>query len=72
MSAVVAPDIIPIRPQTDGDHHLAIRCTNEAWARVSHAERLGVPVLLERLYFGRNIGDAAVVSDSAWAAFVGT
>jgi hypothetical protein len=25
---------------------------------------------LERLYFGRNIGDTAVVSDSAWANFV--
>ena len=25
---------------------------------------------LERLYFGRNIGDSAVVSDSAWAGFV--
>lgn len=25
---------------------------------------------LERLYFGRNIGDTAVVSDSAWQAFV--
>jgi hypothetical protein len=25
---------------------------------------------LERLYFGRNIGDTALVSDSAWAAFV--
>jgi len=25
---------------------------------------------LERLYFGRNIGDTAVVSDSAWATFV--
>ena len=25
---------------------------------------------VERLYFGRNIGDSAVVSDSAWAAFV--
>jgi hypothetical protein len=25
---------------------------------------------LERLYFGRNIGDSAVVSDSAWAMFV--
>ena len=25
---------------------------------------------LERLYFGRNIGDTAVVSDSAWRAFV--
>ena len=25
---------------------------------------------LERLYFGRNIGDSAVVSDSSWAVFV--
>lgn len=25
---------------------------------------------LERLYFGRNIGDTGVVSDSAWATFV--
>lgn len=25
---------------------------------------------LERLYFGRNIGDSSTVSDSAWAAFV--
>src|SRR5262245_27779688 len=25
---------------------------------------------LERLYFGRNIGDTAIVSDSAWALFV--
>jgi hypothetical protein len=25
---------------------------------------------LERLYFGRNIGDTAVVSDSAWQRFV--
>jgi len=25
---------------------------------------------LERLYFGRNIGDTAVVSDTAWAKFV--
>src|SRR5688572_28739855 len=25
---------------------------------------------VERLYFGRNIGDTAVVSDSAWSAFV--
>jgi hypothetical protein len=28
------------------------------------------PAHLERLYFGRNIGDSAVVSDSAWARFV--
>ncbi len=28
------------------------------------------PARLERLYFGRNIGDTGVVSDSAWQAFV--
>ena len=28
------------------------------------------PMQLERLYFGRNIGDTAVVSDSAWGVFV--
>jgi hypothetical protein len=28
------------------------------------------PAHLERLYFGRNIGDTAVVSDSAWNGFV--
>jgi hypothetical protein len=28
------------------------------------------PAHLERLYFGRNIGDSAVVSDSSWARFV--
>ena len=28
------------------------------------------PAHLERLYFGRNIGDTAVVSDSAWTVFV--
>jgi len=28
------------------------------------------PSHLERLYFGRNIADTAVVSDSAWGAFV--
>jgi hypothetical protein len=28
------------------------------------------PARLERLYFGRNIGDTAVVSDSAWHTFV--
>jgi hypothetical protein len=25
---------------------------------------------MERLYFGRNIGDTAIVSDSAWSGFV--
>jgi hypothetical protein len=28
------------------------------------------PAHVERLYFGRNIGDTGVVSDSAWASFV--
>jgi hypothetical protein len=28
------------------------------------------PAHLERLYFGRNMADTAVVSDSAWATFV--
>lgn len=28
------------------------------------------PAHLERLYFGRNIGDTAVVSDSAWRVFM--
>jgi len=28
------------------------------------------PVIAERLYFGRNIGDTLGVSDSAWAVFV--
>lgn len=28
------------------------------------------PAHLERLYFGRNIADTAVVSDSAWGTFV--
>jgi hypothetical protein len=28
------------------------------------------PAHVERLYFGRNMGDTATVSDSAWAGFV--
>lgn len=28
------------------------------------------PAHVERLYFGRNIGDTATVSDTAWAGFV--
>jgi hypothetical protein len=27
-------------------------------------------VVVERLYFGRNVGDTVIVTDSAWAAFV--
>lgn len=30
----------------------------------------GSPVVIERLYFGRNVGDSLVVTDSAWAAFL--
>jgi hypothetical protein len=28
------------------------------------------PVVVERLYFGRNVADTLIVTDSAWAAFV--
>lgn len=28
------------------------------------------PVVIERLYFGRNVGDSLVVTDSAWAVFL--
>ena len=28
------------------------------------------PVRVERLYFGRDVGDSLVVTDSAWAAFL--
>ena len=38
-------------------------------ARESGREGLR-PAHLERLYFGRNIGDTAVVTDSAWRVFV--
>ena len=30
----------------------------------------GEAVVVERLYFGRNVGDTLIVTDSAWAAFV--
>ena len=38
-------------------------------ASVSHRDGVRT-AQLERLYFGRNIGDTATVSDSAWARFV--
>jgi hypothetical protein len=40
-----------------------------ACASVGHPAGLQ-PAHVERLYFGRNIGDTAVVSDSAWNGFV--
>ena len=47
---------------------LATACTPGA-----RRDRLGASLStahLERLYFGRNIADTAVVSDSAWGAFI--
>jgi glyoxylase I family protein len=47
MSTVVSPAVTPINPQTSGVHHVAIRCTDLARARLFYVERLGFPVLLE-------------------------
>lgn len=47
MSTVVSPTVIPINPQTSGVHHVTIRCTDLARARLFYIERLGFPVLLE-------------------------
>lgn len=44
-----------------------------ACASLPRSEQLSAtlgPAHLERLYFGRNIADTAVVSDSAWGTFV--
>jgi hypothetical protein len=41
-----------------------------ACASAPHGTARLRPAHMERLYFGRNIGDTAVVSDSAWGAFV--
>jgi Protein of unknown function (DUF3574) len=41
-----------------------------ACASQSHPTAGMQPAHLERLYFGRSIGDTGVVSDSAWAGFV--
>ena len=47
MSTVVSPAVTPINPQTSGVHHVTIRCTDLARARLFYVERLGFPVLLE-------------------------
>jgi catechol 2,3-dioxygenase-like lactoylglutathione lyase family enzyme len=47
MSTVVAPTVTPINPQTSGMHHVTIRCTDLARARLFYIERLGFPVVLE-------------------------
>lgn len=47
MSTLVSPAVVPINPRTSGVHHVIIRCTDLARARLFYAERLGFPVLLE-------------------------
>jgi hypothetical protein len=50
---------------------LAFSLTGAACAgRMSGAPPGLRPAHVERLYFGRNIGDTAVVSDTAWTSFV--
>jgi hypothetical protein len=44
-------------------------CSLTACAGLGHPPGLR-PAHVERLYFGRNIGDTATVSDTAWAGFV--
>lgn len=48
---------------------VASTCALAACASLPHRDGLRA-AHLERLYFGRNIGDSAVVSDAAWAGFV--
>jgi hypothetical protein len=48
---------------------LALTCVLAACASLPRGDGLRA-AHLERLYFGRNIGDTAVVSDSAWTVFV--
>ena len=47
MSATIHPAIAPIGVRTAGVHHVAIRCTDIARARLFYVERLGFPVLLD-------------------------
>jgi len=47
MSTLVSPAVTPINPQTSGVHHVTIRCTDLARARLFYIERLGFPILLE-------------------------
>jgi catechol 2,3-dioxygenase-like lactoylglutathione lyase family enzyme len=47
MSATTQPAIAPIGVRTTGVHHVAIRCTDIARARLFYIERLGFPVLID-------------------------
>ena len=47
MSATTHPAITPIAVRTAGVHHISIRCTDLARARLFYIDRLGFPVLLE-------------------------
>ena len=47
MSATISPAILPINVQTPGVHHIALRCTDLARARLFYVDRLGFPLLLE-------------------------
>ena len=47
MSATTHPAIAPIGVRTTGVHHVAIRCTDIARARLFYVERLGFPVVLD-------------------------
>ena len=47
MAMTATPAIVPINVMTTGVHHVAIRCTDLARAKVFYLERLGFPLLLE-------------------------
>lgn len=47
MTATANPAIIPINVRTTGAHHVAIRCTDLARAKLFYIDRLGFPLLLE-------------------------
>jgi hypothetical protein len=59
---------VPVRLSTAIPSFVLVS-TISACASLPHQDGLRA-AHLERLYFGRNIGDTAVVSDSAWAGFV--
>lgn len=48
MSVTTQPAIAPIGVRTTGVHHVAIRCTDIARARLFYIERLGFPVLIDK------------------------
>jgi glyoxylase I family protein len=47
MTATASSAISPINVRTTGVHHVAIRCTDLARARLFYIDRLGFPLLLE-------------------------